>query len=92
MNSPEGTFQNPRSDSPALNDDARSDARAAFEESTLDSQNEREDASDDAKRMMEQAREAADVAAQYVRNKPLLSLGIAVAVGVVAGLLAKRSH
>jgi ElaB/YqjD/DUF883 family membrane-anchored ribosome-binding protein len=95
MSSPEGTFSDRvqetasarreavESDVDSLRDEA-TDERAAVTTGP--------DARAEAQQMIAQTREIAAAATQYVRDNPLRSVGIAVAVGLVAGLFARRSH
>ena len=46
----------------------------------------------DVEELVEQGRQAAARATDYVRTKPLLAIGIAAGVGLLAGLLTRRRH
>ena len=89
MNIPEGTLSaRPSSESSNLRDiteTAASSARDAMSESA--------DAVEEARQeILDQTREAAAAAEQFVREKPLHSVAIALAVGLVAGLFLGRGR
>jgi ElaB/YqjD/DUF883 family membrane-anchored ribosome-binding protein len=96
MSSPEGTFSDRvQETAPARREAFESDVDSLPDEATTDEKaaaTARPDARAEAQQVIAQTREVAAAATQYVRDNPLRSVGIAVAVGLVAGLFARRSH
>jgi ElaB/YqjD/DUF883 family membrane-anchored ribosome-binding protein len=89
MNSPEGTFS-ARNSSESSN---LRDITETAESSARDAMSESADAVEEARQeILDQTREAAAAAEQFVREKPLHSVAIALGVGLVAGLFLGRGR
>jgi ElaB/YqjD/DUF883 family membrane-anchored ribosome-binding protein len=90
MNSPESNFSDRMQETVSGNGEAiGSDIEATVEDAATTASR---DIRAEAEHMIAQSREMATAATQYVRDNPLRSVGIAVAVGLVAGLFSRRSH
>ncbi len=63
-------------------------ARQRFEQSLVEGKNSLADAE---KILVQKSKEAADIADDYVRDNPWSAVGIGIAVGLVFGLLIRRS-
>ena len=89
MNSPEGTHSD-RSQQHSSELAAQSSLDPSLSESSEAAS--QTDTRKEVTEIIEQTRQAALAATQYVRDKPLFAVGIAAAVGFIAGLLARRHH
>jgi ElaB/YqjD/DUF883 family membrane-anchored ribosome-binding protein len=63
-------------------------ARQRFEQSLVEGKNSLADAE---KILVQKSKEAADIADDYVRDNPWSAVGIGIALGLVFGLLIRRS-